>query len=153
MVSCQNRVESKKLALRDQPEIVNEIRYCYATKIFQSNSQTMIEVDYVDYLTGKQAADAAIKNKDYYVDEDGDTLTYILDDYYISNIDNKLRTFQLADTVEIEIFFFDESTNNGIIEYKGNDISKLEKHLLNNPLLLITVKNNYVTKIKEQWIP
>lgn len=132
-------------------DVTTEERYAYIKEVFINNSELYVKADYVDYLTGDDAVEAEQRDETYFV-EDGDTVSYVTDGYYISNQNDKLRTFRLSKDVEINIFFVERDSYE-IEEIDGASLSQLEEHLENNPLLILHVKEGIIVEIEEQFLP
>lgn len=128
-----------------------DTKHCYINKIIVKNGKKYVVADYVDFLIGDQAIEKAKENDDahYDMDEKGDTLYFVNNDYYVSNINAKLRTLELADDVTIEVWDFPK--NNGV--FNTVNINELENHLGSKPIMILTIENGVIIKIKEQFVP
>ena len=117
--------------------------------IVSSNDTVFIDVDYIQYLTGQQAINAAKKNKDAdTTGENGKIHVSIPNDYYIVNESKKIRRLKLSEKVAFELIINPDRTH-PIID---NSSISFEKIYRDSPFIL-TISNNEVVKIKELFLP
>jgi hypothetical protein len=147
----QTAIQGKETIKIDK---LTETRHCYIKKIFSENDRTYIKVDYIEFLTGEKAIEIAKEDgqAEFNISEFGDTIYYVLNDYYIINKNNKLRTFELSSDIVIELFYYTE-TNYEIQHLKNTDLKKLEEHIKNHPILVIEIIVGIVRSLKEQYTP
>lgn len=128
-----------------------ENKHCYVKKVNHKNGNYSIIVDYIEFLTGKEAYEKAKKNKDldFEINEKGDSTFFLYNDYYISNINPKLREFKLDSKVKIKLWNYPK--NNGIY----NDVSVLDflNHLHDNPVIILKIKDGVISEMFEQYTP
>jgi tetratricopeptide (TPR) repeat protein len=77
-------------------------------KIYSSNGKTYIDVDLIEFYTGEQAIQEALKDnntKIFSYTEDG--LTYIPNGYYIRNKYSKLTTYEISDNCSFQLLYED----------------------------------------------
>lgn len=132
---------------------VTENRYGYLKEIVESNPNhdLFIKVDYVDYLTGKEAMEAEWRDKAYFVDGT-DTITNITDGYYISNVNPKIRIFKIAKDASIENVISDDGPHK-MKEIKHPNAEQLKKYIDMNNLLFFHIENGVVKSIDERFMP
>ena len=124
---------------------------CFVKKIEYSKNGTSIIVDFVKYLIGKEAHRASIDEGNYEIDN-GDTITDITNDYYISNQNSKLRRFTLNSHSQIQYYDWE---NDG--ELKSKSISQFVKKFNEideiYPLFEIIYENGSIISLKEIFMP
>ena len=124
--------------------------YCYIKKIYDKNGDTYLEVDFIQFLRGDEAVKVAKREGEapYDINENGDTIYFVYNDYYISNQNPKLRTFKLSPDVKIDLLNFGINE-----EIKDNELASLKnKELEYSPMIIIS-ESGIVNKIVEQYIP
>ena len=162
LISCGQSNDSSKDVTNDNNrpiksevtisiDTVTENRFGYLKEIKNSNSEIFIKVDYVDYLTGQEAADAEWRDKAYFVDGE-DTITNITDGYYISNVNPKLRTFKLQDKISVEHIIDDDGVQEMTVPKELNS-QQIEIYIKNEILLFLHVKNGIIERIDERFMP
>ncbi|MEO5776758.1 MAG: hypothetical protein ABIQ27_07630 [Flavobacterium sp.] len=99
-------------------------------KVYKKDNKTFIKSDFVQYLTGDRAIEAAKKSGEAdFIIKNGKKVYAVPNDYFIVNENKKIRTFELDKKVEN---FFSRS-------HEG--------------VYTLTIENNKVIKIKEIFIP
>jgi hypothetical protein len=83
-------------------------QYCFVKRIYSSGDSSYIEADYIQFLMGKEAIDAATKR--------GEAET-VLDDYYVVNENTRLRVLPLSKEVVIQLV----TTDNGKSFFENAD--------------------------------
>jgi hypothetical protein len=162
LMSCgQSNDSSKDIATDNNSSVksdviipidtVTENRFVYLKEIENLNSEIFIKVDYVDYLTGQEAANAEWRDKAYFIDGK-DTITSITDGYYISNVNPKLRTFKLQDKMSVEHIIDDDGAQE-MTEPKELNLQQIETYIKNETLLFLHVKNGIILRIDERFMP
>jgi len=130
------------------------MRHAYITEILEvedNGKVKYIKVDFVNYYTGSEAMEAEWKDKAYMI-LDGDTITGITDDYYISNMNNKIRTFKVSDNVLLAFnAAYPERPNNA--EGKFTDVDYLNEFVDKNSLVMFFYKDDVVESIQEVFLP
>ncbi|WP_053978591.1 hypothetical protein [Mangrovimonas xylaniphaga] len=132
-------------------DTVIENRFAYLKEIKNLNSDIFIKADYVDYLTGQEAADAEWRDEAYFIDGK-DTITNITDGYYISNVNPKLRTFKLKDKMSVEHIIDDDGVQE-MTKPKKINLQQIETYIKNETLLFLYVKNGIIVRIDERFMP
>jgi hypothetical protein len=127
-------------------------QYCYIKKIYTTGNTSFIVADYIQFLMGKEAVDAAKKNNnaEMVIDNKGDTVYSVPDNYYILNENTALKTLPLAKNVEI---LFVE--NNGTKTDIHKPVFEMLKERIKNDdaIFILTISDGVVKKIKEQYVP
>ena len=113
-----------------------ESSYCYLKKVSEKDKNYYIEVDYIKFLTGKESAEEAKKAN---IPDLG---------YYIINDDTKLKTFIIADNIEITLL--DIMSGEPI---KGKSINDLISRDLSSLVAKITVFDDKITKLEQVFVP
>jgi mannitol/fructose-specific phosphotransferase system IIA component len=132
-------------------DTVLENRFAYLKEFQMLNSEIIVKVDYVDYLTDREALDAEWRDEAYYIDGD-DTITSITDGYYISNLNLKLRTFKLQDNISVKHMIYNDVLQE-LSESKPINEKQIEKYIENEVLLFLYIKNGIIIRIDERFIP
>ncbi len=132
-------------------ESTTENRYVYIKEVIESNSFLYIKVDYVDYLTGKEALEAEWRDEAYFVDGT-DTMTNITNGFYISNINPKVRTLKIEKVAQIEYLIDDEGFQK-MDQRKKLNSKQLKEYIDLKTLLFIHIENGIVKRIDERFMP
>ena len=124
---------------------------CNISQIISTKNDTAIIVDFVKYLTGIEAHKASIKDGNYEIDN-GDTITDITNDYYISNNNTKLRKFSFSSKSTIAIYDYESDG-----EFKQISIKEFVKRNEDNidfyELYTIKFSGGKVTELEEIFVP
>ncbi|BBI34263.1 hypothetical protein [Cohnella abietis] len=129
----------------------------YIDQIYQQDGKTYIKADFIEWYEGEEA------NKVFREKEQDPDMTEAPDGYYIVNDDTQLQTLEVADDVKIYMQIYnrtgkiEEATTNWNEQI---DLSKFltllsdssEMNLKDYPYHL-TIENNKITKIVQQFIP
>jgi hypothetical protein len=132
-------------------DVTTETRYTYIKEISTYKADVYIVVDYVDYFEGDEALEMEWRDKAYLI-IDGDTMTGITDGYYISNMNNKLRTFKVSQDASIDNII----DGDGPHSLKGErvlSIPQLKDYIKHNNLLILHVKDGVVESFDEIFLP
>lgn len=132
-------------------DTVTENRYVYIKNHFVNNDGHFIEVDFVDYLTGREAAEAEWRDEAYYVSGE-DTISNITDGYYISNVNPKLRTFRIYDDAQIENIIDDDGPHE-MHENKTLDSAQFESYIRDETLVFLHIHEGVILSIDERFMP
>lgn len=129
-----------------------ERSHCFIKSVFKDGTSHFVIVDFVDFLIGEDAVAKALEQgkAEYDITEKNDTTYYVYNDYYISNINPKLRTLKIFESIQIELLDFSGKSESG---YKYVTIEELMKEYENHSLVIIKFKNGKVLEIKEQFTP
>ena len=126
-------------------------KYAFIVGNIQKGDSTYIDADYIQYLTGQSAIDAAVKKHeaDTFQTEDGKTHVDVPNDYFIVNDNKKIRRLFLNKNCSIELVINPE----GIPPIIDNSLQSLKKVDRESPFLLTLNDKGIVTKIKEIFVP
>lgn len=132
-------------------DIETENRYAYIKDHFERGVVKYLKVDYVDYLTGKEATDAEWRDKAYFIDGE-DTITTITDGFYISNINPKIRTFRIDENTQIENVIYGNEPHE-MEEKKPLNSEQLDEYMNSETLIFLHIKEGIIESIDEQYMP
>ncbi len=147
-------VQAKKVQANNKkpPSVIKKIGYI--KKLYLQNNQTYLELDEVQFFSGKEAAKAAI--------EDGliSNEKELGSDYYVRNKSKQVKTFLINPKVHIYLKTFNQGNQwnpkikEGVFSldtfrqvFLKNDSNN---QILINNLYWLTIKNSIVVKIVEQ---
>ncbi len=129
--------------------------YALIVNIIEQNASTYIIADYIQYLKGQPAIDAAIRSHeaDTFLTEDGKTHIGVQNDYFIANENKKLRRLKLADTCSFDLYINPDNPDEAHA-IKDNSLASLKKIYNNStPFLLTFNKQGLIIKIKQIIVP
>lgn len=131
--------------------------WCFVKRVYASGGKNYLEVDYIQFLTGAEADAAAIEDGKIPPGE------HIENDYYIRNQNPKLRTFEVASTVEVALNWYNKGTMADPEMYQGPSDFATLKHVFdtndpNNQGVIInpykiTLRDDQIVKIEQMYIP
>ena len=126
-------------------------QYADIVRIFQKGDTTFLDADYIQFLTGDAAIEAAKKahQADTFQTEDGKTHIDVPDDYYIVNESKKKRQFPLAKDCIFDLIINPDRTH-PIVE---NSLKSLQKIYKDSPFILTLNDKEIVVKVKEVFLP
>jgi hypothetical protein len=124
-------------------KVQEDSAFCYIKKVFKKEQKTFIEVDYIQFLRGKEAIKAAkeIGEAEYNIDNKGDTTFFVFNDYYVLNKNKRLRIFELENELAIKLY-------DGI----GISVYELNKRILFK-VFKLKLNNQKVYNIQEIYTP
>lgn len=127
----------------------------YVKKVYSSGGKNFLDIDYIQWLVG-DAAEQAMR-EDGECPKKGECI--VLNDYYIRNQNPKLRTFEIAPSARITMMTYQMETTGQIFNeaVTFSQFSQIwsgsgQTRLRDTPYY-ITLSNNLVSSIKEQYIP
>lgn len=125
--------------------------YAFIVGNMQKGDSNFIDADYIQYLTGQSAIDAAVKKHeaDTFQTEDGKIHVDVPDDYFIVNDNKKIRRLFLDKNCSIELVI----NPDGIPPIINNSLQSLKKVGHESPFLLTLNDKGFVIKIKEIFVP
>jgi hypothetical protein len=134
-----------------EKKVIIETKYCFIKKLIAKNGKNFILADFIDFFTDKKAIEKSIQNGDaeFDINKKRDTVYFVYDDYYISNVNPQLRTLELVSTIKVELWNYPK--NNGI--FNEVNIIELKNYLSHEPIMILKIINGIVTEMKEQFIP
>jgi hypothetical protein len=138
---------------KEQADIQQKAKEQYAAidRIVQKGDTTFLDADYIQYLTGDAAIEAAKKahEADTFKTEDGVTHIGVSNDYFIVNESKKIRRLPLAKDCVFDLIINPDRTN--VIE--DNSLRSLEKIYSDSPFILTLNNKGVVVKIQEVFLP
>lgn len=152
--SSEKNIENKNSIEEDSKislDTLTDNRFAFIRELEILNSDLLVKVDYVDYLTGQEAVEAEWRDEAYFVDGD-DTITNITDGFYISNVNQKLRAFLIQDKISVDQIIDDDGPQK-IQESKPLNRSQIETYIKNETLLFLYVKKGIIERIDERFMP
>lgn len=148
VIHIEKPVDPESIVLLDS---LTENRYGYIKDFENYREETLVKVDFVDYLTGQEALDAEWRDKAYFVDGD-DTITNITDGYYISNVNPVLRTFEVKKNISV-LHIIDDEGPKPMLAPKPVNLKLLESYIQHETLLFLYIKQGIIYRIDEQFVP
>ena len=126
---------------------VTENRIGYVRKAYTKDGKNYIDIDYVQFLTGQAAIDAAKTAGDAEQDDHGNW--YVPNDYYIVNDNNQLRTFEVGTSASIKL---DQGTSKKTITFAK--LKSMGPTFGDGEMLMhCNVVNGIVTSLLQQFVP
>ena len=125
-----------------------ERRYCYIHKAYRSNDAIFLEVDVIEYYEGKKAVKKAREygKAEYDIDNNGDTLYFLYNNYYIHNQSSKSIILELDEAAKVKIENIHQISN-------GFSLKALQKVILDKPILILEIDDGVVRRIVQQKLP
>lgn len=125
--------------------------YCYIRKVYRNRDRYFIDADLIEFFRGDAAVEAAKKAGEAQtrVDETGDTIYSVPDDYYIINPEEDTNTFEIGRQAQVKLWLFTEEGE--MIDVKG--IEDLRKKDLKYSPFIVELKNGVASKVAEQYVP
>lgn len=151
--SASSSTESPKLKItvKKRPKTTKECGLI--KKIYLKSGRYYLDIDYIQFLTGEAASQAAREDGEIGPGES------VPNDYYIRNVNPRIRTFPIDKDVKVFIqtipgpemtieFVGSQSTDFASFKqrFETANASRKMPHW-------ITLKNNVVIKIEEQYVP
>jgi len=142
---------SVEKTLSDDTTKYTSDEYAFIVGNIQKGDSAFIDADYIQYLTGQSAIDAAVKahEADTFQTEDGKTHVDVPNDYFIVNDNKKIRRLFLDKNCSIELVI----NPDGIPPITNNSMQSLKKVDHESPFLLTLNDKGIVIKIKEIFVP
>lgn len=126
-----------------------ELNYSFITNVYSENNKNFVDVDYVQYFTGKEAIEKAKENDDADVRVvNGEKIYSIPNDFYIVNENTKIRKFELL--ADVKIHFVD---NQDLSETDSKSVFNRLKNDYNDRLYILKIVDKKITEINEVFIP
>ena len=134
---------------KNDTNIEQEENYCLISSVYLENGKYYIEADYVQYLVGDKAIEAAKKAGDADVKlVDGEQKYSIPNDFYIINENPKLRKLELSKNVKLNLV--------NTYDLKSNDVKSVFEYFKNNyndKVFLLKFNKGKVVEIDEIFTP
>jgi WD40 repeat protein len=157
----------KERAKQSQPETEKALGYIKA--VYEKDGKRYLDIDYVQWLTGKEAIKAAIEDKECIVDFEGEDVSKLLKEleeydismgfgkfgscapngFYIRNQNPKIRTFEIDPNVSVFMQTLSHASDGNFNWNEQISISKL-KDLINGtdrPDYLKPENNPYINPV------
>ena len=138
--------------------IEGESQVAYILSVKKTNDTFYLDADYIKFLTGDEAFEAAKKNGelDTGYNSDGTILSVgVTNDYYILNENKKIRRLPISRDVIIETIFWGENNYylarisiDSLYRKYGSD----SYNLITTPFSLI-LRNGEIIKIEQVYVP
>ena len=128
------------------PGGVTENRLGNVTDAYSSGGTNYIKIDYVDMYTGDEAIAKALADGSNVVETDENGNQYIPNDYYIRNVNTKVRTFPLGPGCTIGVF--DQGDPNASLSITFTQFQSLD-----DPLMHVNVVGGTVVTMTQQYLP
>lgn len=114
-----------------------------------------IEVDFDNLLMGDSTVTVpkTFGDAEFGITEDGDTLWFVPNDYYIVNVRIDSLKFQLDKNCKMEVWISDQLTNYQVTQKSLSDPEIFKRYIDSNKVFEIYLSETYVTTIKEIWTP
>jgi hypothetical protein len=136
-----------------QPQVstLTGTHYCYIRKVYRNGDRYFIDADLIEFFRGEAAVEAAKKagEAETRIDEQGDTIYSVPDDYYIINPEEDSIVFAIDRNAKIKLWLFTEEGD--IIEAKG--IEDLQKKDLKYSPFILELENGMASQVLEQYVP
>jgi hypothetical protein len=125
--------------------------YANIVRIIQRGDTVFLDVDYIQYLTGDAAIEAAKKanQADTFQDADGKIHIEVPNDFFIVNENNKIRQIPIAKDCVFDFILNPDRTN----AIKDNSLKSLRKIHTDGPFILTINNQGFIKKIKEVFLP
>ncbi|WMJ79891.1 hypothetical protein RBU49_13600 [Clostridium sp. MB40-C1] len=124
-------------------------------KVYDKDGKKYLTCDNVNFLTGKAAVEAAKKDGVAQKDENGNY--YVWDDYYIVNSKKQFKTYKISEnaTFNLCVYLLDsEGKYSNASITKKTTYAKFKSSTNSYSLLCyITIKNNEIINVTQQYIP
>lgn len=160
-ISQKNNLQIKENTTDDSSKMKEDVLFlidtskgthvCLISEIINNKFDTSIIVDFVNYHTGIEAHKASIIEGNYEIDN-GDTITDITNDYYITNVNSKLRKFTVSN--KTNLFIYDFETDG---EFKKISLTDFLRRNNDNidfyELYTINFKNGKASRLEEIFVP
>lgn len=151
--SCTQSIKSKKsLTISKNKTDLSSVRteYAFVKNIEFVNDSILIDADFIQYLTGLAAINAAKKDgeADVFVNKNNDTTYAVPNDYYIVNKNDKIRRLLLSKSISFDLIINPDRAH----PIKNNSLQSFGLIYKDSPFIL-TIESNEVTRIKELFLP
>jgi hypothetical protein len=126
-------------------------QYADIIRIWQKGDTTFLEVDYIQYLTGDAAIEAAKKvhQADTFQTQDGIIHIDIPNDYFIVNESKKIRRLSLANDCAFDLIINPDRTH----PITNNSLKSLHTIYSDSPFILTLNDKDFIIKVKEVFTP
>ena len=165
LLSCNSKSSNQTALVRNNPtkilDTANKVQsathtssqqqYADIIRIYQKADTTFLDADYIQYLTGEAAIEAAKKahQADTFQTEDGKTHIDVPNDYFILNESKKIRQLALAKDCVLELIINPDRTH----PITDNSLKSLRTIYSDSPFILTLNDKGFVVKVKEVFLP
>jgi hypothetical protein len=148
-------------AIKNDTIIAGDQQTAYILSVLKTNEGLFLEADYMEFLMGDKAFEAAKKHHDLDTSYDGDGKMHvgILNDYYILNENTRTRRLRLYDKIVIEVFHWAEDTYyhtrisaDSMYRMYKRYAGEFPERYTGTPFSL-TLRNGEIVKITEIYVP
>ncbi|HDP69984.1 MAG TPA: DUF1049 domain-containing protein [Actinobacteria bacterium] len=126
-------------------------RECGVLKqVYTSGGKNYLKIDYVQFLVGEEADEAAREDGEIGPGE------HAPNDYYIRNVSPKIRTLEVDKGAEIVVETYPITAEGFVLNKQELNFTTFKQAFENDQitaLCWITLENNVVIKIEEQFVP
>ena len=147
--NSENKTPEATVEAEQPASIIRREQYANITHVSVTDSSRVIEADYVQFLSGEEAIQAARKEgeADMFI-EDGDTTYAVPNDHYILNKSKQIRRLILADNASFELVT-NPDRDPPVLK---NDF-KTFLTMYSDNLFILTLENGRIVKVEEVFIP
>jgi hypothetical protein len=153
LVKSDTTTKSLNIADKSQTDIQTSTQEQYANivRIFQKADTAFVDADYIQYLTGNAAIEAAKKahQADTFQTEDGKTHIDVPNDYFMVNETKKIRQLPLSKDCSFELIINPDRTH----PIADNSLKSLKTIYKDSPFILTLNDKGIVVKVKEVFLP
>ncbi len=150
--SDTNSRQSNNLPEAKVDTLVNAMeQYAEIIRIIQKGNTAFIDVDYIQFLTGDAAIEAAKKvhEADTFVTKDGKIEFAVLNDYFIVNESKKIRQLLVSKDCVFDLIMNPDRLH----PISGNSLKSLLLIYKDSPFILTLNDKGVIVKIKEVFVP
>lgn len=125
--------------------------YANVVDVINRNDSTFIDADYIQYLLGEKAIEAARKANevDTIRNPDGTIEFAVPNDYFIVNENTKVRRISIATNCQFDLILNPDRTH----KISDNKLADFRKIYKDSPFILTLNQKGQITKIKEVFLP
>lgn len=130
---------------------ITQEQYADIVRVFQKGDTTFFDADYIQYLTGDAAIEAAKKahQADTFQTKDGKTHIDVPNDYFIVNESKKIRQLPLSKDCSFDLIINPDRTH----PIANNSLKSLQTIYKDSPFILTLDDKGMVVKVKEVFLP
>lgn len=127
----------------------------FVNNVYDKNGKKYLKFDDVKFFTGNAAVEEAKKHGDAQIDENGKY--YVFDSYYIVNPKSQFKTYSISPkaTFNLCVYLLEpENTSINSSITKKTNYNKFKQSANDSRILCyITIKNNQIVNVTQQYIP
>lgn len=126
-------------------------QYASINKIFQKSDTIYIEADYIQFLTGVEAIEAArkVNEVDTFINEDGKISFAVPNDYFILNESKIIRQLPVSKNCIFDLLHNPDRLH----PVSENSLQSLQSIYKDSPFILTINGSGIIIKIKEVLLP